>query len=198
MRNILFIILFFLYFLYHIDILKHYYFDFGDIALISLKVEFAKEFKELLGPYSRMGFFHPGPIVFYLYAIMHKIFYPLFKILNFQSISAYYYLYQFIINFIVLIFTFIAFPKNIKHIGMIFLLIYLIFWENLNPIPFSMIFDIWGPSIIILPFLLLMVSLATFSIDSSKYYLLFFISFAISLIIIPKQLEISDKERKSS
>jgi len=40
----------------------------GDDALNSIKVENAKHFTEYLGPYSRFGFFHPGPISFYYLA----------------------------------------------------------------------------------------------------------------------------------
>jgi len=41
----------------------------GDLALITLSMEKAKSFSLFLGPYSRFGFNHPGPISSYFYAL---------------------------------------------------------------------------------------------------------------------------------
>lgn len=41
---------------------------YGDQALIAIASQRAAHFQQLLGPYSRTGFHHPGPIVFYLLA----------------------------------------------------------------------------------------------------------------------------------
>ncbi len=40
----------------------------GDHALIALATAQAADGRRLLGPYSRLGFHHPGPVLFYLYA----------------------------------------------------------------------------------------------------------------------------------
>lgn len=187
MKKILFIffLLIILYIVLNIQVLKNLYIDFGDLALISLKVEFAKQFKELLGPYSRMGFFHPGPITFYFYAFLGSIIKSLLFFFDFSSISVYYFFSQFVINLITLIFIFFAFPRIIdKNLRLIFIIIFLILWENLNPsTSYSMIFDIWGPVIIILPFLLLLISLISLMIESHRFELIFFIVFSLSIII---------------
>lgn len=41
---------------------------YGDQALLALGARKAAQFHELLGPYSRMGFHHPGPVLLYLLA----------------------------------------------------------------------------------------------------------------------------------
>jgi hypothetical protein len=41
---------------------------YGDQALIAIASRRAADFVQLLGPYSRTGFHHPGPAVFYLLA----------------------------------------------------------------------------------------------------------------------------------
>lgn len=46
----------------------------GDHALIDLATRQAAEGRRLLGPYSRLGFHHPGPALFYLYAPFHALF----------------------------------------------------------------------------------------------------------------------------
>ena len=50
------------------------YYEMSDIAANSLAVRDAREWRELYGPYSRWGFYHPGPGLFYLYAIGEKLF----------------------------------------------------------------------------------------------------------------------------
>ena len=183
MKKILFFVLFLIYLVLNVSILKDFYLDFGDVALISLKVEFAKQFNEYLGPYSRMGFFHPGPVIFYLYAFLE----PFLKFLIFfpvNSVSFYYYIAQFLINFLFLVLIFDAFPKSVSHnIRWIFLLIYLIFLENLNNTSFSLLFDVWGPVIIIFPLLLLMISLTTLFVESHRYELFFYLSLSLSMIL---------------
>jgi hypothetical protein len=183
MKKILFFVLFIIYLVLNVSILKDFYLDFGDVALISLKVEFAKQFNEYLGPYSRMGFFHPGPVIFYLYAFLE----PFLKFLIFfpvNSVSFYYYIAQFLINFLFLVLIFDAFPKSVSHnIRWIFLLIYLILLENLNNTSFSLLFDVWGPVIIIFPLLLLMISLTTLFVESHRYELFFYLFLSLSMIL---------------
>jgi hypothetical protein len=42
----------------------------GDISLLLLATERAGRFEQLVGPYSRFHFSHPGPVVFYWYALV--------------------------------------------------------------------------------------------------------------------------------
>lgn len=42
----------------------------GDISLLALQTAQASDFRELLGPYSRYRFNHPGPVLFYWYAFV--------------------------------------------------------------------------------------------------------------------------------
>ena len=44
-----------------------------DLALIDIRVRNALHFHELLGPYDRYGWQHPGPTYFYLLSIVHRV-----------------------------------------------------------------------------------------------------------------------------
>jgi hypothetical protein len=46
----------------------------GDLAANALQIERAREFRELLGPYSQHGFHHLGPISFYYYGAAQSVF----------------------------------------------------------------------------------------------------------------------------
>jgi len=46
----------------------------GDLAANALQVERAREFQELLGPYSQHRFHHPGPVSFYYFAFTEFLF----------------------------------------------------------------------------------------------------------------------------
>lgn len=46
---------------------------YGDFGANALQVQNAKHFRELLGNYSRWGFHHPGPALFYWYALFETI-----------------------------------------------------------------------------------------------------------------------------
>lgn len=48
--------------------------EIGDFAANALQVENARQFKELLGPYSRFHFHHPGPAIFYYYGACQSLF----------------------------------------------------------------------------------------------------------------------------
>jgi hypothetical protein len=50
------------------------YDEIGDEALIGLQTIRAGHLAEGVGPYSRAGFHHPGPINFYLYAAAETVF----------------------------------------------------------------------------------------------------------------------------
>ncbi|HTZ08663.1 MAG TPA: hypothetical protein VMB72_06315, partial [Acidimicrobiales bacterium] len=41
----------------------------GDLALVDLAVRSATRFQQVLGPYDRFGWHHPGPAYFYLLAL---------------------------------------------------------------------------------------------------------------------------------
>ncbi len=52
----------------------------GDLGANSLQVYHAKMFREMLGNYSRYGFHHPGPAIFYLFAAGEWVFYDVLRI----------------------------------------------------------------------------------------------------------------------
>ncbi len=60
----------------------------GDMALIELATRHASEGRQLLGPYSRFGFHHPGPAMFYLLAPLYAASGGLFVSLLFTALLA--------------------------------------------------------------------------------------------------------------
>lgn len=55
-------------------------YELGDHAAGSLAVRHAKSFQQIHGPYSRWGFRHPGPALFYVYAAGELVFYDALKL----------------------------------------------------------------------------------------------------------------------
>ncbi len=56
-------------------IFHSYQYEINDVASNSLQVVDAKRFHNVLGNYSRFGFYHPGPAFFYVYALGEALFY---------------------------------------------------------------------------------------------------------------------------
>lgn len=54
---------------------RHPFYEIGDAAANSLAVNRAKHFAEIYGPYSRWGFHHPGPALFYVQALGEWLFF---------------------------------------------------------------------------------------------------------------------------
>lgn len=184
---LLFFLLLFEYVIFNFHNLKTTYQDFGDAALLCIKINFAKEFKEYLGAYSRMGFFHPGPILFYFYAFL-DVMISKFDLLNdFKSKSNVYGIFQFALNFALLFFSYSLLPKNIsKTLRIIFIVIVLLFYENLAYGFTSNLFSIWGPFSIIIPFFVLLISLAL--VYETHNYSLFPVIFLMNSIVINNHL----------
>ncbi len=59
---------------------RHPLYELGDSAANSLSVNRAKHFAELYGPYSRWGFHHPGPALFYVMALGEWLFFDTLQI----------------------------------------------------------------------------------------------------------------------
>ncbi len=56
------------------------FYETWDSAANALSVDRAKHFAQLYGPYSRWGFYHPGPALFYLQALGEWLFYDLLPV----------------------------------------------------------------------------------------------------------------------
>jgi hypothetical protein len=59
---------------------KHPMYETDDAASGSLAVDQAKHFAQLYGPYSRWGFYHPGPAFFYVQALGETLFFDTLEI----------------------------------------------------------------------------------------------------------------------
>ncbi len=172
-----------IYLIFNLNNLKTTYHDFGDSALICIKVNFAKEVKEYLGPYSRMEFFHPGPILYYYYAFLDVIISKTNVLNNFISKSNVYGIFQFLLNFFLLNVTFFLIPKNINlTLRILVIILFLLFFENLYHGNISNVFSIWNPFIILIPFFVLLVSSALVY-DTQQYKFLPLIFLMNSIII---------------
>ncbi|MFN3605056.1 MAG: hypothetical protein ACK4UJ_10135 [Leptonema sp. (in: bacteria)] len=161
--------------------------DFGDNALICIKVDSSKKFQEYLGPYSRFGFFHPGPILFYFYGFLEFLVSPFNFFGSFHSKSSMYSYFQFLLNLLLLMSSYWLFPKEInKKLRILAIFVFLFFFENLDPKPLSNLFSIWGPYSIIIPFYVLLISSITLLYKSQ--YSLLPILFLMNSIVISNHL----------
>lgn len=61
-------------------LLKTPIYELGDVATNSIAVRDAKELRQIHGAYSRFGFRHPGPALFYVYATGEWLFFDLLKV----------------------------------------------------------------------------------------------------------------------
>jgi len=47
--------------------------NFGDVAVTELAIQNALHFRQVLGPYDRFGWNHPGPAIFYILAVPYAL-----------------------------------------------------------------------------------------------------------------------------
>lgn len=135
----------------------------ADYALIALEVEKAKVGQAWFGPYSRFHFRHPGPLVFYLYAGLGKMF-P-FTASEFGKLC----LAQFCLNGVFIGLSIALFVRIFKSqaAGLILLLSIVITFSLASSRAF---FSVWGPLTLLAPILCFLVaSLATITV--SPWYL---------------------------
>ncbi|MBK8167764.1 MAG: hypothetical protein IPK64_17595 [bacterium] len=128
----------------------------GDIAANALQIERAREGIELLGPYSKHGFNHPGPASFYLQARSEPLF-PMFPSLLARHCAA-----QAVLGLLVCLAALWllrrgqAWPTTIAG-GLFLLTAPLLFLSGGSAI---MLIGVWGPTMTILPMALVMVAAA--------------------------------------
>lgn len=122
----------------------------GDEALIGLQTVRAGQFAEGVGPYSRVGFHHPGPVSFYFYAAADRLF-PFI-----QAPGQRYRFVQFLLNAALLLWFFSLLRRLIP--GRSALLYLAFFLIGIAPVHRDFWFSIWGPLALIIPYMLFFVS----------------------------------------
>lgn len=133
----------------------------GDFAVIGLRTISARKLELLLGPYSRFGFSHPGPITFYFYALVT----PLLSWVS--SPSGQIILAQVILNFLGLswaLFLVGQSTKNIFHQ----ILAFAIFLLAIGNARDGTLFSTWNPASVIVPCYLTLISAGVFSTGKAK------------------------------
>ncbi len=121
----------------------------SDYSLIALKAFQARSFGVFVGPYSRFGFNHPGPVQFYLYALAEQLL-P-------ASYSAAHAIAQLVLNFTCFAsMLFLLLRKGVKWAAPILVCLLLVNYY-LN---FTVLSDTWGPSVIQFPYALFLISSA--------------------------------------
>jgi hypothetical protein len=134
--------------------LSPHLFEQGDLAANALQIERAREFGELLGPYSQHGFHHPGPISFYYFAAAQFVFGFL------PSILARHMLGQLVLNLLFLA----GILRVLKRAGLEpplvaaagLLLAVPVVW--LGGGDFLMLANVWGPLLVVFPVVFLVVA----------------------------------------
>lgn len=76
----IFIILVFIQIIHNITLFNKDFIELADFASNSILVEDAKQFKLLHGHYSRIGFYHPGPLIFYFQALGEWLIYDIYHL----------------------------------------------------------------------------------------------------------------------
>ena len=122
-------------------------YEWGDLAANALQIENAKRFRETLGPYSRLGFHHPGPILFYFYGGMEDI-------LNiFPSLHARHLFSQFLLNLFMLSVLCVCVIRQMS-LARCTLLFVCVIW-SVGSIPqfysTSPLSGLWGPYVVVVP-----------------------------------------------
>lgn len=146
----------------------------GDFSLLALKVEQAKNFELLTGPYSRNQFDHPGPISFYLYALGERILGE-----SFGSYASYA-LTQLAVNLLLIIAALYLFSKEAGFAPAPFLLVafaFLLFPNSKS----AVLTDIWGPSVLLSAMLSFVVAAVSLSLGNLRSILLLTISAVLLL-----------------
>lgn len=125
----------------------------GDEALIGLQTVRAGQFAEGVGPYSRGGFHHPGPVSFYIYAAAERLF-P-FILAPGQR----YRFVQFLLNAALLTWSFSLLRQLLPgRSALFYLAFFLVSIAPVYPVYRDFWFSIWGPLVLIIPYVLFFVS----------------------------------------
>ncbi|TGM90920.1 hypothetical protein [Leptospira licerasiae] len=138
----------------------------GDYAANALQIWKAGKFEESLGAYSRFLVNHPGPIVFYYLAFAEKIFFFVNSPHGAHSIGIV--LYNL---FFLLIGLRILYARLQENRSTILLFASLVL--GLTPLLPNAFSNIWGPGVVLLPTLVLILSLTDFSQGSIRNFFWF-------------------------
>ncbi|TGL35487.1 hypothetical protein EHQ52_05630 [Leptospira koniambonensis] len=138
----------------------------GDYAANALQIWKAGKLEESLGAYSRFLVNHPGPIVFYYLALAEKIFFFVKSPHGAHSIGIV--LYNL---FFLLIGLRILYKKLEENRSTVLLFASLIL--GLTPLLPNAFSNIWGPGVVLLPTLVLVISLTDFSQGSIRNFFWF-------------------------
>ena len=151
-----------IYLLVNLKLFTMPFHEMGDMAANALQIERARSFKEMLGPYSRGMFNHFGPASHYFFAIMEI---PLFFVKSHygkHTIAQIFLNYFFIVSSFTVLFHSFDRKRYIYLFGALLLV-------ALAPLGPEFFFSIWGPSIIVLPMLLFVLSCIKISLGELRY-----------------------------
>lgn len=128
----------------------------GDEAANALQIERARHFRELLGPYSRFQFHHPGPVSHYFLAWMESLF-PWAA-----SLYAKHALAQSLLNLLFFVSTMHVFYRATTDKWCTYLFALALLLVS-TAIGVGMPLMVWGPAMIVLPMALFGISSAVFA-----------------------------------
>lgn len=128
----------------------------GDLAANALQVERAKEGRELLGPYSKYGFHHPGPVSYYFQALTEPVF-AMFPTPLARHLAA-----QLLLNLVatacsIRLLQRAGLPSSVAGAGLFLLGLPLVF---LGGGDMFMLASVWGPLVVVGPMVLFVVAMA--------------------------------------
>jgi hypothetical protein len=134
----------------------------ADNAILRLQVERAREFRELLGPYSRFHFNHPGPLLFYYTALAEVAFFFL-PAGRWFAAEILYNTFFLIVALHIVYYSFKPRPHP-------YLLAAAVFFA-LSPLGPSLYISPWGPANLVLPTVVFLLSAIALAQQRPRYLL---------------------------
>lgn len=135
-------------------LLSPHLFEWGDLALGALQIDAARHGAELLGPYSRFGFHHPGPVSFYWLAFSEPLFQWIPTPLGRHLVA------QLLLNFLLLGLLYRE-SRRVLESSLPALLLVLAVTANVLVLAGGappLLWEVWGPSQVVLPLVLFVVA----------------------------------------
>ncbi|MDZ4785439.1 MAG: hypothetical protein SGJ02_05115 [bacterium] len=136
--------------------------ELGDLAANAISIERAKEFQQLLGPYGRFGFNHPGPALFYLMA-----FGDFLMAWSRPSLFSSHAITQLLFNLIIIFFLFRLLQNQLGKAAAFCLFPSILI--AFHPLGGGILQFNWGPASLLIPMIAVIITAVTLCIGCKRY-----------------------------
>ncbi|MCP5054320.1 MAG: hypothetical protein GY940_44540 [bacterium] len=137
--------------------------ELSDQASYAIQIIEAQNFDVLVGPYSRFGFNHPGPILFYYHALMEPLIWFIRTPMGIHLFS------QFLLNLFFLFLVLQIVYRSYKNKLAVYLF-FICLLVGLLPITPKVFISIWPPHVLVIPMVLCALSAIQVALGKSRYF----------------------------